>query len=152
MAQVGGRDVATNDLGIMGSAVALFIFSFVPWFGVSGYSGGGKAWDVGFLAWFGVLLGLVAGILVALRVFANVNLPTLQVGWNFVVLALAGLAFVLILLKMIIGYKVGVLGFHVKLDRKAGLFLGLIAAAVQSYFAFAAFKVSGEALPGGRRI
>ena len=49
-------------------------------------------------------------------------------------------------------YKVGVLGFHVKLDRKAGLFLGLIAAAVQSYFAFAAFKVSGEALPGGRRL
>ena len=132
MAQVGGREVATNELGIMGSAVALFIFSFIPW--------------------FGVLLGLVAGILVALRVFADVNLPSMQVGWNFVILVLAGLGFLFILLKMIIGYKVGVLGFHVKLDRKAGLFLGLIAAAVQSYFAFAAFKVSGEALPGGRRL
>jgi hypothetical protein len=151
MAQVGGRNVATNDLGIMGSAVALFIFSFIPWFGVSGYGGGGKAWDVGFTAWFGVLLGIAAGIVVALRVFAN-NLPTMAVGWNFVVLVLAGLGFLLILLKMIIGYKVSVLGFHVTLDRKAGLFLGLIAAAVQSYFAFAAFKTSGESLPGGRRV
>jgi hypothetical protein len=152
MAQVGARNVATNDLGIMGGAVALFIFSFIPWFGVHGYGGGGKAWDVGFLAWFGVLLGIAAGILVVLRVFANVQLPTLQVGWNLIVLGLAGLSFLFILLKMIIGYKVGVLGFHVKLDRKAGLFLGLIASAVQTYFAFAAFKLSGEALPGGRRL
>ena len=150
MAQIGGRNVATNDLGTMGSAVALFIFSLLPWFGIAGASKNG--WGVGFLAWFGILLGLAAGILVALRVFANANLPTLQVGWNLLALGLAALGFLFILLKMIVGYKVGALGFHISLDRKAGLFLGLIAAAVQTYFAFAAFKLSGEALPGGRRL
>lgn len=150
MAQVGGRNVATNDLGIMGSAVLLFIFSFLPWFGISDASKNG--WGVGFLAWFGILLGLAAGVLVALRVFANVNLPTLQVGWNLVALGLAALGFIFILLKMIVGYKVGALGFHISLDRKVGLFLGLIAAAVQTYFSAVAFRLSGEALPGGRRI
>ena len=148
MAQIGGKDVNTNDLGVMGSAVGVFIFSLLPWFGIAGASKNG--WGVGFLAWFGILLGLAAGVLVALRVFANVNLPTLQVGWNLVALGLAGLGFVFILLKLIVGYKVGALGFHITLDRKIGLFLGLIAAAVQSFFAFAAFKVSGEALPGRR--
>ena len=37
-----------GDKVLAGSGLALFIFSFFPWFGVDGYGGGGNAWDVGF--------------------------------------------------------------------------------------------------------
>lgn len=146
MAKIADREVSTNDLGLMGAAIATFIFSLLPWFGVSiaGFSAHRNGWGVGFLAWFPILLSIAIGVLIALRVFAAVQLPTLPAGWGFIVLAAAGLALVLVLLKLLIGYH--------STDRKIGLYLGLIAIAVQTYFAFAAFKLSGESLPGGRTL
>jgi hypothetical protein len=152
MAKIGDREVATNDLGLMGAGIAVFIFSFLPWFGVSGYDASGNAWNVGFLAWFSVLLGMAAAIFIAVRVFSTVQLPVLGVGYSVIVLGATALATVLVLLKLLIGYKVSAGPFHLSLDRKVGLYLGLIAAAVQTYFAFAAFKLSGEKLPGGRTV
>lgn len=140
MAQVGGKDVNNNELGIMGAAVAIFIFSFLPWFSIAGYHG--NAWDVGFLAYFPVILVIQLGLLVAARNF----LPT-AVGPSrsyLPVLAGATLATLLLLLKLIVGYH--------STSRSAGLFLGIVAAAVQLFFAFTAVKLSGEPLPGGRRL
>ena len=140
MARVGGKDVHNNDLGIMGAAVAMFIFSFLPWFSYFGHHG--KAWDVGFLAYFPVILVIQLGLLVAARIF----LPT-AVGASrsyIPILGGAAVATVLLLLKLIVGYH--------STTRSVGLFLGIVAAAVQVFFAFTAVKVSGEPLPGGRRI
>jgi hypothetical protein len=153
MAVIGGRNVGTNDLGVMAAGLGVFVVSFFPWFQVqvAAFAGGsGSAWDTGFLSWFPVLLCLAAGTLIAARVFAGVQLPALQFGWNFIVLAVAALATVLLLLKLILGYDVDLPGVDV--DRQIGLFLGLIGAAVQTFFAYQSFRVSGETLPGGRRL
>jgi len=149
MAVIAGRNVNNNDLGVMGGGIAVFVFSLFPWFGVKGLPGaGGNGWNVGSLAVLGVLLSLAAAVLVGLRVFANITLPRLQVGWNFIVFAAAGVGALFILLKLLFGYDT-IIG---SLDRRAGIYLALLGALVESAFAYLAFKVSGETLPGGRRI
>jgi hypothetical protein len=152
MVQIGGRNVATNDLGIMGGALAMFIVSFFPWFGKDfGFASVSRnGWGTGFLSWLPILLSLAVAGLVAARVFGNVQLPSLQVGWNFLVLALLALAVLCLLIKLLIGWKPS--GVNIHAARKVGIYLALIVAAIQTFFAFAAFKLSGEALPGGRRL
>lgn len=150
MPVIAGRNVNNNDLGVMAGGAVVLVFSFFHWFSYGLNIIGVPAdvsvngWNSGFLAWLGVLVGIAAAVLVALRVFANVQLPRLQWGWSFIVLAAAGLAAVLILLKLLIGYHSG--------SRGIGLFLSLLGALVEAGFAYLAFKVSGETLPGGRRI
>lgn len=147
MAQIAGRQVGPNDLGVIAAGAVAFIVSFFPWFGVDFgglYSASGNAWGTGFLSWFPVLLGLVAAGLVAARVFAGFRLPQLPAGPAFVILAAAGLAFVLVLLKLLIGYH--------GTNRKVGLFLGVLALAAEAAFALLAFRTSGEAMPDFKQM
>jgi hypothetical protein len=150
MPVIAGRNVNNNDLGVMAGGAVVLVFSFFHWFSYGLNIIGVPAevsvngWNSGFFSWLGVLLSVAAAVLVGLRVFANVQLPQLQWGWNFIVLAAAGLAAVLIVLKLLVGYHGG--------SRGLGLFVGLIGALVETGFAFLAFRVSGETLPGGRRL
>ena len=148
MPVIAGRNVNNNDLGVMAGGAALLVFSFFPWFGLKGFPGGGSGWNSGLFSFLAIILGVGAAVLIGLRVFANVQLPRLQWGWNFIVLAAAAVATVLILLKLLIGYDT-VLG---GLDRKLGIYLSFLSALAETAFAFFAFKLSGETLPGGRRI
>jgi hypothetical protein len=144
MPVIGGRTVNNNDLGVMAGGVVVLVFSFFTWFSLPlGYNGW-NGWNSGLFSFLGVLLGIAAAVLVALRVFANVQLPRLQVGWSFIVMAAAAAAAVLILLKLLIGYH--------GLNRGIGLYLSLIGALVEAAFGYFAFKLSGETLPGGRRL
>src|SRR3954471_20996225 len=149
MAVIAGRNVNNNDLGVMAGGAALLLFSFFTWFSTNttailGVSFTKSGWTSGLFSFLAVVLGVGAAVLVSLRVFANIQLPRLQWGWNFIVFAAAAVAAVLILLKLLIGYH--------SWDRGLGLYLSLIGALVETAFAYFAFKVSGETLPGGRRL
>lgn len=148
MPVIAARNVNNNDLGVMVGGAVLLVFSFFPWFGIDGAPGGGNGWNTGLFSFLAVLLGVASAVLIGLRVFANVALPRLQWGWSFIVLAASAAAAVLLLLKLLIGYKI----FGVGLDRKLGLYVSFLATLVETAFAFLAFKLSGETLPGGRRL
>ncbi|MEO6629714.1 MAG: hypothetical protein ABIP03_14235, partial [Aquihabitans sp.] len=138
--------LSTGDKVMAGSGIALFIFSFFPWFGVNGYSGGGNAWDVGFFTGtFPVLIGLLlVGYLVITKVAEGIDLPELPVPYPLLVLGLAGIAALLIVLRLLIGYDVGYFG---SLDRKFGLFLSTLSVLGLAGGAFLKFTEEGGELP-----
>ncbi len=119
-----------GDQVISVSAIVLFIFSFFDWFGVDlgPYgSAGGNAWDFT-LAWFAVIIGLAMLALVLLVALGGVKLPDLgNITWGQVLCGLGALAFVFVLIKMIVG--VDTEGFDIDIDRKFGIFVGLVATA-----------------------
>jgi hypothetical protein len=113
------------------SAIALFIFSFLPWYGK--FSGSRNGWDYFLFGVIPVLLGIIMLALIAISRFTQTKLPDPPLPWGQIHLIIGGLAAVLILLKLIIGDSVGggsVLGTRIPsidLDRKYGIFLSLIA-------------------------
>jgi hypothetical protein len=115
---------------IAGSAIALFIFSFTPWYGKLSASRNG--WDYFLFGVIPVLLAVIMVAQIAMVRFSSAKLPEIPISWPQVHLIAGGLAAFLVLLKLIIGDKVEatVLGTHFSatLDRKYGIFLSLIAA------------------------
>lgn len=140
--------LSTGDKVLAGSGLALFIFSFLPWFGVDGYSGSGNGWDVGFFT--GILPALIGlallGYVVVTKMAEGVSLPD-GVPYPLVVLGLAALAALLVLLRLIIGYKVGGGFAEFKLDRKYGLFLATLAALGLAGGGFLKFQEDGGEFP-----
>ncbi len=108
------------------SGVLLLLFSFFPWFGIG--EGSHNGWD-NTLSLLAVLIGIVMVVQIALARFSTVQMPALPVTWGQVHLGLGVLAFVLVLLQLLLGDEVGAFGITVELDRKIGVFLGLLAAA-----------------------
>src|SRR5690606_27210710 len=129
-ATTGGKRVdlnklSTSDKVIAGSAIALLIFSFFPWFKVDlGPFGGDltiNGWEWFFWGILPVLLGLVMLAQIAITVFSpETKLPDLPVTWGQVHLGAGGIAAVLVVLKLLIGQT----GW----DRSFGLILAAIAA------------------------
>ena len=111
----------------------MFIFSFFSWFKWEydlGPYGGGRSftqngWDYFFTGIVPVLLGLaLVGYVVVTKVLDGVKLPELPVGWPLVVLGTAGLAAILVILRLLIG---GDDAGTDTLDRGFGLFLSTLA-------------------------
>jgi hypothetical protein len=116
----------TSDWVIAGSAIVLFIASFLDWFtfdfGFGVGSVGGNGWDVGFF-WAGipVLIGLAMLAVVAIRTFSpDTKLPDLPVGWGQAFFIAGCVAAAIVVLKLITGES--------GLDRAIGIFLAAIAA------------------------
>jgi hypothetical protein len=142
------KKLSLGDQIIGGSGIVLFIASFLTWFkaeidteglgSLLGDLGSAKAngWDVGFLGWFPVLLGLLMVAYVAVRAFApQVKLPDLPLPWNQVLFIVGCVAAVLLVLKFLIGEDDG--GGVVEISRGIGLYLGVLAGiglAVGGYF------------------
>ncbi|MCK9926249.1 hypothetical protein MXD62_03535 [Frankia sp. Mgl5] len=142
MVQIGGRNVATNDVGVIAAGAVAFIFSFLSWFSVKGdffgssYSDSASVWntDLGgwFWGWLAILLLLaVAGLTAALTFVANLRLPTLPVPLPMIMAGASGLAVLLILIRWI-AYPSIPDGFEG--GASYGLFIGLIAAIAQTAF------------------
>jgi hypothetical protein len=149
MAKIGGRDVATNDLGLMGGGLLVLISSFLPWYGASfrGFSDSTSGWNSGFLAWFPILLCIAIAGVVAAREFGGARLPaTGPVGPALLLLLVAAFATLLILLRWLTLPSSDFPG--VDTGARVGLFIGLIGAIIQTAFAAIAFRSSGETLPG----
>lgn len=152
------KKLSTGEMIIGISGIVLFFDSFLDWFGVKA-SGAGISSSSGESAWsftlplFAVLLGIAMVVLVALRAF-GVVLPEKVGGFGFRLLyLLGGLAFLLVLLKIIVGpnYDVGAvndfgkaLGVEVSKTRKLGAFIGLLCTAGLAVGGFMAAKEAGD--------
>lgn len=148
MAEFDLKKASTTDRGVIGGGAVVLIASLFPWYGTSGdlagfaYNRSISGWSSGLLAVLGILLCIAAAGLVAYRVFGPGNTPDLPLSENAFPLALSGLGLVSILLRLLTFDRAGGGGFSV--GPKIGVFLALIGAAAQAYFAYRAFKASGE--------
>lgn len=155
MAQFDPKRVSTFDWAVIGAGVVAFIASFFNWYRVKVTAGpvssssGGGAWDVGFAAWFSVILLLVAaGLVLAHAMGTTMNLP---VPLPVITLGLSALAFILILLRWLTfpdadGGLSGIGGvddYKVSSGAGFGLYLGLLCALVAAVASFMTFRASG---------
>jgi outer membrane biosynthesis protein TonB len=122
------------------SGLALFVFMFLPWYGVDSVGGFGvsgadaSAWEA--FSFIDILLFLVAVVVVGLVIVQmaestpDMPVPPAQI------LTIAGVvALVLILFRLVFAPDFNTEGLDVDVDlgRKIGIFLGLIAAAGITY-------------------
>jgi hypothetical protein len=144
-------DLSKLDTGeklVGGGGIALLIFSFFPWLGFSAgsLSTSSSAWSYT-LCWLAVILGIVAAGIVIAKLF-DVKLPELgSITWTQIIFILTAVSVLFILIKIIAGpgtngVDVGALG--VSKERKIGIFLGLVAAAVQFGGAYMSAAARGE--------
>ena len=107
MAVIGGRNVGTNDLVVMGAGALMFIDSFLPWYGIKiAHFPGSNAsgWSAGFGAWFSVLLVVAVAGVVAARVFGGRAMPPVaggSVSWPLILGGVSVLAVLIILLRWV---------------------------------------------------
>lgn len=155
MAQIGGRSVATNDIGVIASGAVMFIVGFLPWYSVS-YSFFGRStkvhengWGLGFNSWFPVLLVLaVAGLLVA-RLFANLRIPDVgPVSALWIMPGASAFASLLLLIRWI-RFPDAPKGLDA--GPSYGFYLALIAAIAQTVFGVLAALVNGATIRGRGR-
>jgi len=134
------------------SAVALFVFMFLPWYGESASFGGvglsrnRTAWDV--FSFVDILLFLVIVISIGLIVARALDsMPDLPQPPGLVVAAAGALAVLLILFRLIVIPDGNVDVDGVDFSRKIGIFLGLIAAAGITFGGWTAMneRASGQA-------
>lgn len=138
-----------GDKIIGGSGIALFVFSLLPWFGLSGYSGG-SGWSFFITGIIPTMLGLVMVAWVIGTKLADVDLPELPLPEGLLLLGVGGAAAGLIILRLLFGYKVGPSGFRISLDRQPGLYLATLAALGLVGGAFVKFQEDGgQASSGG---
>lgn len=121
------------------SGLLLFIFLFLPWYGIDSIGGFGidgtdvSAWEA--FSFIDVLLFLVAIVVVGLvLVQLAETTPDLPRPPAQIVTVAGAVALVLILFRLIVAPGVdGDLGLDVDLGRKLGIFLALLAAAGITY-------------------
>jgi hypothetical protein len=143
MTDIAGKTVSTPDLVLMGTGAVMLVDGFLPWYGVDLGPIGSfniKGFSAGFLGWASILLIVAAGALVAARVFAAATLPAGKIGPALAVLAASGLGTLLVVLRLLTQTSLS----------KFGLFLGIVLAVTQTFFAFGLFRASGEAMPDFR--
>ncbi len=134
--------LTTADKVIAGSGILLFIAYFLPWFKVDlGPLGGeitASGGDVDFLwSTLPMLLGLImAGVTIATKLF-DVKLPDLPFPLGLIMLALGGLAALLVVLKLLMGEDF--------VDRAFGLFVAALAAIGLAAGGFLKFQEDGGA-------
>jgi hypothetical protein len=139
---------STADKLIVGGGLAYLVCMFLPWYGLAG--GSNTGWDYFLGGILPLLLILIsAGRILLLQLSPETKLPDLPVSWGQAHLIAGAAAAVIVLLRLIIGSDECALGFCIDLDRKFGLFLALIAAAVVAYGGFLKSKDADEAPAAG---
>jgi hypothetical protein len=116
----------------IGGALVLLIDSFLNWYSVSafGVSIGINAWDSGLLAWGGVIAGVAAGVILALKATGKQDVKAGGKSAEQIAMILGIVSVVLVLLRLVT--ETSYMAF--------GLFLGVIAAAAVAYGAWMASK------------
>ena len=143
--------LSLGDKLIAGSAIGLFVFSFLPWFKVSvdggsvfgNFSRNFSGWDVGFL-WgrFPLFLAVLMAAYIGVKAFSpDTKMPSLPIAYGQALLGVGILAAFLVILKLLIGEDAGVPGgldgTGISITRSYGLFLSVLATiglAVGGYF------------------
>lgn len=138
------KKLSTGEMIIGISGIVLFIDSFLDWFGAKAgpFKGTDNAW--GFtLPLLAVLIGIAMVVIVALRAF-GVVMPDKVGGLGFrLVYLLGGLAFLLVLIKLIVGPDIpDVPG--VEKTREVGAYIGVLCTAGLAVGGFMAAKEAGD--------
>jgi hypothetical protein len=140
---------STVDRAIVGGAAVAFIAGFLPWWGYNGplnvYSASVNGWSAGFSAWAGTLLLTLAGVYLVLR-RSEVSLPSLPVGPAMVVAGAAALGLLLVIIRWLTLPSVHA-GAAGSIGAKYGIWIAIIAGAVEVAAAVMAARASGEPLP-----
>ncbi|MFN3255830.1 MAG: hypothetical protein ACE37B_09040 [Ilumatobacter sp.] len=135
----------TSDWLMVGGGVAMLILGFLlPWSTVSAFgasSSGDSPFNYFFTGGIAWLLVVAVGVLALLKAIGK--LPETQ-PWGLIFLGGAGLATLLMLLRVILGGRD--LGFGVEADRGIGMYGGLVWAAVALAGAFMNFQAGGGQL------
>jgi hypothetical protein len=143
------KRLSNLDRAIAGGAAVAFISGFLPWWGYNGplgtYSASVDGWSTGFSGWAGTLLLTLAGVYLVLQ-RSGVSLPSLPVGPAVLVAGMASLGLALVLLRWLTLPRVHS-GLAGSIGAKYGIWLAIIAGAVEAAAAIAEFRASGEALP-----
>lgn len=117
-----------GDRVIAISGFLYLIFMFFPWYGfdLDGFHPSRNGWHY-FLAWIALILVIAMVAQIAVARFTDTKLPDLgSLTWAQVHVIAAGLATLLVLLRVLIRDKVGGIFDH-GLSRKYGLFLAFLA-------------------------
>ena len=140
------------DWAIVGGAGIAFISGFLPWWGYDApailgrdYSVSVSGWSTGFTGWFGVILLTLAGVYHFLRK-AEVSIPELPVGPAVLTAGLAALGLLLVIIRWLTIPRVG-LGFAGHYGAKWGIWVAIIAGAVEVAAAVMQLRASGESMP-----
>ena len=153
MANVGGRDIGTDDLGVLAAGLAALVFSFLPYVGASytvkGFGGGSahiNAWHG--WAFLGLLLLLAAAGIVAARVFGGVELPALPVGWHVLAAGAAAVGTFILLVRGLSwgGNEFEGIGTSYSSGMRWGGYLLVLAGLAEAFFAVRAMRASGESI------
>jgi hypothetical protein len=137
------------------SGLALFVFMFLPWYGVDSVGGFGvsgadaSAWEA--FSFIDILLFVVAVVVVGLVIVQMAeSTPDMPAPPAQIIMVAGVVALVLILFRLIFtpGFDVEGLDIDVDLGRKIGIFLGLIAAAGIAYGGWRATQEQPTPLPG----
>jgi hypothetical protein len=129
----------TSDWLMVGGGAVFLIAGFLPWFSLGGF-GTQNAFNFFFTGTLPWLLLVAVGVLAFLAAADIFKLPD-NLPAPVIFLGAAAVSTLLVLLRLIIGFRPG--GFGVSLDRGIGLFLGLIAAIVATAGAYLNFSASG---------
>lgn len=144
------KTVNPLDWALMGISAILFIFSFFGYYswsfkgyGIS-YSESLSAWHWGggtFVAWFAMVIGVLAGLVVAIGLF----MPTLKLPMPYRIAALAmfGVSFLLYIIAIFAHEDFGPSGGH-----GFSFWLSLILAAAGAVIALMRVQQTGGTLPG----
>jgi hypothetical protein len=133
------------------SGLALFVFMFLPWYGVDAVGGFGvngvdaSAWEA--FSFIDILLFLVCVVVVGLVIVALAETtPDMPAPPAQIIMVAGIVALVLILFRLLFTPGVDANGFEIDVDfgREIGIFLGLIAAAGITY---GGWRASNEPKP-----
>jgi hypothetical protein len=138
------------------SALALFIFMFLPWFGLDSVDGFGlgdvgidaSAWEA--FSFIDILLFLVVVVVLGLVLAsAAASTPDLPQPPATIIAGAGAIALVLVLFRLIFppGVDGGFADIDVDLGREIGVFLGLIASAGITYGGWRAMNEAGAPNP-----
>lgn len=123
-----------------GAGIALIINLFLPWYSVSFGSLGSasaNAFDAGFLAWAGSFFAIAGAVILVLKGMGTTEAKAGSLETEHVALVVAVIGTIFIILRWLTESSF----------TSFGLFLGMIAAAVVAYGAYASSKEAGLSMP-----
>jgi hypothetical protein len=142
------KRLSQTDWAIVGGGAVALLSTFMPWFGVHvlGVDVTVSGWRCGFIGWFGALLLAAAAVYVAMR-RSDLKVPELPLSPAVVPLGLAALGLVFVVWRWLTMPRAHISGLASDYGPRFGIWLAIIAGAVEVGGAVMQFRASGEKLP-----
>jgi hypothetical protein len=143
------KALTPSDWLIVAGGAIVLVFGLLRWFSWeinnAGVRGSGKtnAFDffvTGFVPWLLIVASAVLAVLLATQALNRGKLP-----WELILLGATALGFVLIIIRLIIGYDPNISGTDVDVDvsRGIGIWISALGALIATVGAFIAFRNTG---------